>query len=160
MMLLGGLRTDLQGACELLDEDRPPAAVASARCVPGVDQAVVVRVDLFDEQATMLDAYAALTEAAGLAPETNGGSCFEGEAAEGAWVPGENPAAIPERGACWFDADGAPVYVATQPPYVLITVTGTPGSQLPSAHQYAWLGNEDVPGAPTIWREIPVDAEK
>ena len=159
-MLLGGIRTDLRSTCAPLREGLPFAAVASVACTPATDQAVAVRVDMFDEPATMLDAYVALIEAAGVEPETNGGSCFAGEPAEGAWLPAENPAAMAERGGCWFNADGAPVYVTTQPPYVLITVTGTAGSELETAHAYAWLGNEDVPGAPTLWREVPVDAEK
>jgi hypothetical protein len=25
---------------------------------------------------------------------------------------------------------------------------------------WAWLGNEDQPGNPTVWRESPVDTEK
>ena len=159
-MLLGGIRTDLQGSCGPVREGLPAAAVASVACAPAADGVAAVRVDIFDEPQTLLAAYAEQVRAAGVEARSNGGSCFEVESAEGAWVPGDDQGAVAERNACWFDVDGAPVYIATQPPYVLITVTGVSGSQLPTAQQYAWLGNEDVPGAPTVWREIPVDAEK
>ena len=99
--------------------------------------------------------------AAGVTPQSNGGICADAPTAEGAWFPGpDDIGATPQRGACWLDHDAAPVYLTTQPPFVLITVTGQPKAAPDTARQYAWAGNEDVPGAPTVWREIPVDAEK
>ena len=159
-MLLGGIRTDLQAACGPVREDLPQGAVASAGCVPAKDEAAYVRFDMFDDQTTMIDSYTELLQAAGVEPMANQGSCFEVELAEGPWIPTQDPAAPAERNACWMDADGLPIYMVTQPPYVLVTVTGTRGTGLGIVQQYAWLGNEDVPGAPTLWREVAVDAEK
>ena len=159
-MLLGGIRLDLQGACGPVREDLPVGAVGEVGCVPCVDEASYVAVDIFDAQETMLQAYAERVSAAGVEPLANDGSCFEVGMAEGPWLPTQNPAAMAERHACWIDADGVPMYMATQPPYVLFTVTGTRGTLLSDAHRYGWLGNEDQPGAPTLWREIAVDAEK
>jgi hypothetical protein len=159
-MLVAGLRADLHGACEPVRDQLPVGAVASLACVPTTGDAAAARIDLFDASPTLLDAYVAPVEAAGVPFQSNDGSCFGSDPAEGAWVPGDGLDVRAERQACWTDADGVPWYIAIQPPYVLLTVTGLPGESLATAHRYAWLGNEDVPGAPTLWREIAVDAEK
>lgn len=161
LMLLKGMRLDLRGACGPFRDKLPAGAVGEVACVPASGAARFVEVALFDTQDAMLRAYFDRLGQAGVTPQTNGGACADAPTAEGAWVPGPDDGnALPERGACWVDADAAPVYLATQPPFVLITVTGQPDAAPDTAHQYAWAGNEDVPGAPTIWREIAVDAAK
>jgi hypothetical protein len=160
-MLLGGLRTDLQGACGPVRETLPVAAVAGLACVSTTNGDVsTVTLDLFDEPEAMLDAYAVRLEAAGVQPMTNDGACAGVTSAEGPWIPAQDPSGIAERGACWLGEDGVPMAMLTEPPYLLVTVTGTPGTDLDRVWRYAWLGNQDVPGAPTVWREVPVSPEK
>jgi hypothetical protein len=160
-MLLGGMRTDLQGACGPVREDLPVAAVAELGCVSVTNGDVEwVTVDLFDGQQPLLEAYAARLGEAGVEPMANGGSCVDVEQAEGPWIPAQDASGIAERGACWQDAAGVPMAMLTEPPFVLVTVTGTPGTDIGRVWRYAWLGNDEVPGAPTVWREIPVDDEK
>ena len=59
-----------------------------------------------------------------------------------------------------MDASGAAHYLATQPPFVLIELDGKPGNLPAAVERFAWLGNQDQPGAPTAWREIAVSPEK
>jgi hypothetical protein len=48
----------------------------------------------------------------------------------------------------------------TLPPYVLVEVGGSVGDGS-AVERFAWLGNQDVPGAPTIWRSSgPANPEK
>jgi hypothetical protein len=160
-MLLNGMRLDLRGACGPFRDKLTAGAVGEIGCVPASGEARFVEVAIFDAQEAMLAAYFDRLAQAGVTPQANGGACAVAPMAEGPWMPGpDDNHSLPERGACWIDADSAPVYLTTQPPFVLIMVQGQPGAGPDTSHQYAWAGNEDVPGAPSIWREVPVDAEK
>jgi len=68
-------------------------------------------------------------------------------------MPGDSEADLaPYRNGCFinefgnanyrFTAPGAPVYVG---------ILGT-GKDLAALHTWAWLGNQDVTGSPTVWR--------
>lgn len=81
---------------------------------------------------------------------TKKGRCLTDRASEGAYVP-EGPGFAPERSGCYLDAHGRVRYVATAPPFVLIEVDGTVGD-IAAVEGWTWLGNQDQPGGPTIWR--------
>jgi hypothetical protein len=118
---------------------------------------------MFDTQAELLAAYDALVAAHGIEPFSNGGRCEPTGASEGAYVPGddgqlaERPA---ERGACWTDPDGVAHYLATSTPFVLVGVDGRPGTTMSGTERFAWLGNQDQPGSPTLWAPEPRSPEK
>ena len=156
LMLLKGMRLDLRGVCGPVREGLPAGADGEVRCVPTTEVVTSVIVDAFDTQEAMLAAYFEQLDTAGVVPQAN-----DGTTSEGAWMPGpDDGRSTPQRGASWVAEGGVPMYVATQPPYVLITIVGSPDATPDTPSRFAWLGNEDQPGAPAVWRESPVDAEK
>jgi hypothetical protein len=51
-------------------------------------------------------------------------------------------------------------WLGTLPPFVLAGVHGAP-TELDAFLQWPWLGNQDAPGEPTLWRAGgPVNVEK
>lgn len=185
--LLSGMRLDLQGACLLLRHDLPEAALAAIECDPGAGPSAPptgspsagpgavsspsdaassgapasrVRVYLFETQQALLETYLARLVAQGVEPGTAGGRCVPGQASEGPYTPFlEDGLEVAERGGCYVDEAGLAHYLATNPPFVLIELDGTTGD-MAALEAWAWLGNEDQPGNPTVWRESPVDTEK
>lgn len=149
--LLAGLRPDARFGCAPRRVDLPAHAIAGIECSPqvkGIDRIGVYR---FASQADVLETYFARLADAGVKPRS--GSCPE-RAGEGAYMPGDSdPDVGPYRYGCFrndfgianyrFTAPGAPTYVG---------ILGT-GKDLAALHKWAWLGNEDVPGSPTVWRD-------
>ncbi len=160
--LLHGARLDLQGKCVPLRTGLPTGAVGAIECTPASDVAARSMVVEFDTQAQLLDAYRAEVAAQGIEPQSNGGRCQPDAASEGGYVPGDgHPGNEPaERGACWTDAAGITHYLATLPPFVLLQVDGRAGSTISGVERFAWLGNQDQPGSPTLWAEEPRSPEK
>ena len=160
LVLLAGVRLDVQGTCVPLRTDLPEAALAGVECRPPSADVDRVRAYLFDTQADLLDTYLARLVAQGVEPGTASGRCLPGQGSEGPYVPSpQDGLLIAERGGCYVDAAGLAHYFATNPPFVLIELDGTTGDMAALEH-WAWLGNEDQPGSPTIWREVPVGPEK
>ena len=157
--LLAGVRLDLQNTCAPRRTDQPSGALATIECRPTSELASRVAVSLFDTQDDMMVVYMARLSEHQIQPRTNSGRCLPGQPSEGAYTPGdEGPVLIPVRGACFFDANGDAHYVATLPPYVLIDVDG---SNAEAVEQFAWLGNQDTPGSPTVWNGAgPLSPEK
>lgn len=158
--LLNGVRLDLQGHCSSVRTDLAERAIAEVECTPMSDVAREVRMFLFNSQADLLDTYQARLGANGVAMRTNAASCGPGQPSEGSYVPGDGAGFVPERGGCYVDDDGHANYAVTSPPYVLVEVDGSVGDGT-AVQRFAWLGNQDVPGGPTIWRsEGPASPEK
>jgi hypothetical protein len=160
--LLHGARLDLQGKCAALRTGLPEDAMGAVECLPASDVAARASMIMFDTQAQLLDAYWARVEAEGIEPHTDGSPCEPGAACEGGYVPGDgHPGLEPaERGASWTDAAGTAHYVATLPPFILLQVDGRAGSTMSGVGRFAWLGNRDQPGNPTLWAEEPLSPEK
>ncbi len=161
LQLLARVRLDLQTACAPYRTGLAPAAVAGIECRPASDVVDRVVVTLFESQQDLLSAYLAGLAAHDVLPRTNSGRCVVGQGSEGAYTPGDSgPILIPERGGCYVDATGMAHYAATQPPFVLIELDGKVGDAAVVEH-YAWLGNQDQPGSPTIWQSGgPASPEK
>jgi hypothetical protein len=160
LVLLYRVRLDLQGTCTPLRTDLAEAALAGIECHPPTEDVDRVRVYLFDTQEALLETYWARLVAQGVEPGTASGRCVPGEASEGPYTPWEgDKLEIAERGGCYLDAAGLAHYLATNPPFVLTELDGTTGD-MAALEGWAWLGNEDQPGNPTVWRESPVDTEK
>jgi hypothetical protein len=159
--LLQGARLDLQTRCQPLRDPLPERALAGVDCHPDSDVVGRVRLYLFETQADLLDAYLAWAGAHAIPLGSAEGSCLPGGASEGAWLPGDGqPEVHPERTACYLDPTGLAHASLTLPPFVLTELDGAVGDA-PAVDRFAWLGNQDQPGAPTIWRaEGPVSPEK
>ena len=158
--LLSGVRLDLQGTCTPLRTDLPDTALAGIECRPLSKDVDRVRVYLFDTQEALLETYLARLITPGVEPGTASGRCVPGEASEGPYTPWEgDKLEIAERGGCYQDAAGLAHYLATNPPFVLTELDGTTGD-MAALEGWAWLGNQDQPGNPTVWRAIPVSPEK
>jgi hypothetical protein len=148
--LFTGLRPDARFACAARRVDLPAKAVAGVDCSPQVKGVDRIGAYLFTSQADVLETYFARLAASGVKPRS--GSCPD-RAGEGAYTPGDSEAEVaPYRYGCFlngfgvanyrFTAPGAPVYVG---------ILGT-GKDLEALHEWAWRGNQDVPGSPTVWR--------
>jgi hypothetical protein len=76
------------------------------------------------------------------------GSCRDGEH-EGAYTPGEG--LLPSRHGCFMNDEGIANYRATLPTYhVSISILGA-RDDMPYLEEFAWRGNLDTPGNPTLW---------
>ena len=160
--LLARVRLDLQASCTPLRTDLVEHAVAAVACAPVSDVANRATVYLFDTQADLMATYEALLAVHDIPKRTNGGRCVPDAKSEGGYVPGDgNPGVVVvERGDCYLDASGNARYVATIPPFALVEVEGKVGD-IAAVEHWAWLGNQDQPGAPTVWRQSgPASPEK
>jgi hypothetical protein len=150
--LLAGVRLDLQdGGCQPLRIDLPPPALAGLVCRPLDEVVAEARIYLFNRQEELLEAYLVILEAHGVTARVQADGLPFGESS---YVPGDDPAGplAATRHGHWVDEGGKGHYLATEPPFVLIAVDGT-NANVELLYGWAWRGNEDVPGAPTLWRE-------
>lgn len=127
-------------------DDLPRDAIAGVECFsddPGVSR---IGFYLFENDADMLDAYIFRMQAEGVALDS--GNCRDGEH-ESAYTPGEGE--IASRHGCFINDEGYANYRATQPGWhVYIGILGRMDN-MPYLEDFAWRGNQDTPGAPTLW---------
>jgi hypothetical protein len=124
----------------------PPAAIAGIECRS--DDRGVARIGfyLFKDDADMLRAYTARMSEEGVALES--GNCRDGEH-ESAYTPGEG--IVPARHGCFINDAGYANYRATLPwVHVYIGILGATDN-MPYLEDFAWNGNTDTPGGPTLW---------
>jgi hypothetical protein len=159
-VLLRGMRLDLQERCAPITAGLPTAAVAGLSCAPAGAAADTASVFLFEAQAAMLGAYAGWLEGHSLRIGDTSPGCGEGSVAESAWLPDGGGARLAERGACQVGLDGRVRGAITLPPFVLVTYEG-PATDPVAVARWAWLGNKDQPGSPTVWNgDGPMSPEK
>ena len=149
--LLDGMRLDLKGACRPLRSGLPANAIAGLDCRPSDPTVADLHVLLFDRDSDLVTAYLAIVGAQGITLRTNLDSLAT---SEGSYQPGDDPAGpmADTRHAHWLDDSGHARYLATEPPFVLLDVTGT-GPDVNGLYRWAWRGVQDVPGAPNVWIE-------
>lgn len=151
--LLSGTRLDLADTCAAIPLDLTSKVDAGLMCEPSsktVESVVILR---FPSADALLSTYLERIDDNGIGRRSHEGSCEPGVVSEGAYMPGDDgPTLAPERNACFVDGSGKAHYLATIPPWVLVEVTGT-GGDTTAVRSWAWLGNLDQPGNPTIWRE-------
>ena len=151
-MLLSGLRPSLSDACAPIGTKLPRAAVSGVVCNPSSKVVDRVRLYLFSSQQDLLDAYATWLATHKIKARTNGGRCLTDRASEGGYLPGDDHGiVVPERGGCYLDVNGMAHYGVTMPPFVFAEVDGKV-RDIAAVEAWAWRGNQDVPGGPTIWR--------
>ena len=149
--LLDGIRLDLKGACQSLRSGLPANAIAGLECRPHDPSVASLQVFLFNRDADLMTAYLAIVSAQGIALRTNLDSLA---ISEGSYQPGDDPAGpmADTRHAHWLDDSGHARYVATEPPFVLLSATGTT-PDVDGLYRWAWRGVQDVPGGPNVWME-------
>ena len=126
--------------------DLPRAAIAGIECRS--DDRGVARIGfyLFKNDDDMLRAYRARMSEEGVALES--GNCRDGEH-ESAYTPGEG--IVPARHGCFINDEGYANYRATLPwDHVYIGILGA-SDDMPYLEDFAWNGNTDTPGGPTLW---------
>ena len=149
-MLRSGVRQDLD-ACAPIAVDVLRSAVAGIRCEPASKVVAGVTLYLFRSQEDLLDAYETWLAAHDIPPQTNGGRCLVDRPSEGGYVPGDDHGiVVAERGGCYLDGSGKAQYAVTLPPFVLAEVDGRV-KDIAAVEGWAWRGNQDQPGSPTIW---------
>jgi hypothetical protein len=79
----------------------------------------------------------------------SGGNCRQGEG-EGAYVPGEYDWMNPYRAGCFVNAEGYANYRFTTGDRVYVGILGRT-ADMGVLEDFAWLGNRDTPGNPTLW---------
>lgn len=134
----------------------PVRSKLPARAIAGIDcdlvGSPVARMGyyLFRNEADLLDAYLARMEAEGIALES--GSCLDGEG-EGAYIPWGDDGFAPYRQGCFVNSEGYGNYRATLPgAHVYVGLLGRTADTR-SLDAWAWFGNQDVPGIPTLWHQ-------
>ena len=159
--LLANVRLDLQSTCAPTRDGLPEGAIAAIECRPASDAVGRVGVTLFDTQDDLMRTYLGTLEEREVEPRTNGGRCLPDEPSQGAYTPGdEGPELSATRSACFAREDGAVQFLATLPPFVLIELAGIVADP-EAVESFAWLGNQDTPGRPTIWSANgPLSPEK
>jgi len=148
-VLLSGVRSDLKSVCAPLGTDLPTSAIAGVKCTPKSGVVGYMTLYLFGTQQDLLDAYMAQL-ADHKVQLRSGDECLVGKTLEGAYVPGDG-LMLPNRNGCYLDESGKAHYVATLPPFVLAEVDGKVGDSA-AVWSWAWAGNQDTPGSPTVWR--------
>jgi len=157
--LLFGLRRDAYAACAPLREALPPRAIAGIECHPAAEGVDRLSLYLFENEPALVETYLARLADHGVEPRS--GTCIDGNS-EAGYLPGDGvtEALVSERESCFLDELGLAHYEATLPPFVLVGIDGTDADPA-ELLRWAWMGNQDQPGAPTIWRMSgPVDPEK
>jgi hypothetical protein len=149
--LLDGMRLDLKGACQPLRSGLPSNAIAGLDCDPSDPDVAGLQVFLFNRDDNLMSAYLAIVSAQGITLRTNLDSLA---ISEGSYQPGDDPAGpmADTRHAHWLDDSGHARYIATEPPFVLLSAIGT-NRFVDNLYHWAWRGMQDVPGAPNLWIE-------
>lgn len=145
--LLDGVR---RGAidCAPVRDELPPGATAGIECES--DDPAVARIGFyrFPDDASMLDAYFDRMRAEGVEIETGGCDDEEGE---GAYIPDEGLSL--DRDGCFVNAEGYANYRATRSgSHIYIGILGRT-ADMGALADFAWKGNMDTPGQPTLWSE-------
>ena len=139
-----------EGSCSPVRSGLPDRAIAGIDC--DLDATPVARMGfyLFRNEADMLDVYLARMEKEGIGLETGG--CLNGEA-EASYIPWAGDDISPYREGCFVNDEGYANYRATLPGFhVYVGLLGRTPYGTPLA-DWAWFGNEDTPGNPTLWQQ-------
>lgn len=148
LYLLSGVRLNARVGCVPVREGLPAGATAAVECVP--NGAVVDRfgVTLFASTDVVVAFYIAEMAAHGVA--LNSGGCSDGQG-ESPYFPGPDDVSFPYRNGC-FVAAVAQFRAIDSGGHVLIAIAGKSPTVSKELDAYAWEGNQDTPGAPTLWR--------
>jgi hypothetical protein len=134
--------------CSPMRSGLPARAIAGIDCDLVGSPAARMGYYLFKNEADMLNAYLARMDAEGIALESGG--CLDGEG-EGAYIPWAGDDIAPYRQGCFVNDEGYGNLRLTLPgAHVYVGLLGR-SANMRSLDDWAWFGNEDVPGTPTLW---------
>jgi hypothetical protein len=145
--LLSGIRRDAGIDCVPVRSALPAGAVGAVECAPNEGAVDRFRVTLFTLPHDLLALYLAEMTAHGVA--LNSGGCVNGNG-ESTYIPGPDDDSVRQRNGC-FVADAANFRAIAAGEQVYIAIVGKSRDVSAQLDAYAWKGNEDVPGAPTLW---------
>ena len=149
-LLINGIRDDARVACTPRRADLPAGAVAGVECAPLGGPASQVGAYRFDSEDSLLETYYSRLEQEGIAPGT--GDCPR-SAGEMSYIPEQETDPSLNRIGCFVNEFGYGNLRFTSPEArVYVGVLGADGD-MESLYDWAWQGNLDQPGSPTIWRE-------
>lgn len=151
VFLLSGVRPDAAIDCVPIRQVLPAGGIATVECAPNDDVVDRFRVTMFSRTTDALALYLAEMTAHGVA--LNSGTCFDGRG-ESTYMPGPDDSTVPARNGC-FVTDVAHYRAILPDARVYIEVVGKTAHVSRDLDTFAWLGNEDTPGAPTLWRAPP-----
>ena len=146
--LLSGIRPDAAIDCVPVRSALPAGAVGAVECSPNEGAVDRFRVTLFTFPDDLLALYFAEMTAHGVA--LNSGGCVNGNG-ESTYIPGPDDASVRYRNGC-FVADAANFRAVAPGGQVYIAIVGKSKEVSAQLDAYAWQGNRDTPGAPTLWR--------
>jgi hypothetical protein len=136
--------------CSPVRSGLPARAIAGIDCDLVGSPAARMGYYLFKNEADMLDAYLARMDAEGITLESGG--CIDGEG-EGTYIPWAGDDIAPYRQGCFVNDEGYGNLRLTLPgPHVYVGLLGRT-ADMRSLGDWAWFGNEDVPGYPTLWQQ-------
>lgn len=148
LYLLSGIRPDAAIGCVPIRSALPAGATVAVQCTPNDVAVDRFRVTLFTSTKDVLALY--LAEMTGHGVALNSGTCFDGQG-ESSYFPGPDDESVATRNGC-FVADVAQFRAIDAGGLVYIAIVGKTAGVSRDLDSYAWKGNQDTPGAPTLWR--------
>ncbi|HET9085484.1 MAG TPA: hypothetical protein VFN41_13870 [Candidatus Limnocylindrales bacterium] len=128
----------------------PGHAIAGIDCDLVASPAARMGFYLFKNDDDMLDAYMARVSVENLIVDS--GACVPG-VGEGAYIPYGEDEFAPARHACYLNDQGYGNYRATLPGvHVYMGLLGRT-KDMRKLEDWAWFGNQDTPGSPTLWQQ-------
>lgn len=129
-------------------DEMPRQAIAGIDCNSSDRSVARIGFYLFTGDQEMLAAYMLQMKAVGITLES--GSCDD-EGGEHSYAPGVD--VIVERVGCFLDDEDRANYHALLPGvHVYIGIRGK-SADMRALEDFAWFGNQDTPGNPTLWSE-------
>jgi hypothetical protein len=139
-----------EGDCSPVRSGLPGRAIAGIDCDLVGSPVARMGFYLFRNETDLLKVYLARMKAEGIGIETGG--CIDGEG-ESSYIPWAGDDLSPYRQGCFINDLGYANYRATLPgSQVYVGLLGRT-ADLRALEDWAWIGNEDVPGSPTLWQQ-------
>jgi hypothetical protein len=139
-----------EGDCSPVRSGLPGLAIAGIDCDLVGTPVARMGFYMFKNDDDMLDAYMARMSVENLVIDS--GACAPGEG-EGAYIPYADNETAPDRHACFLNDQGYGNYRATLSGYhVYLGLLGRT-ADMRSLEDWAWFGNQDTPGNPTLWHQ-------
>jgi hypothetical protein len=145
--LIAGVRDDLFD-CVPLRDNLPAETTGAIECRSDDPDVARVGFYLFDGSGPAVDAYLTRMGDEGVPMDTVACTDVEGEAP---YIPGDDE--NDSRHGCFINAAGYANYRATMPGYLMYVGVLGRTDDMAALRDFAWRGNEDVPGIPTLWHE-------
>lgn len=142
-----------EGDCSPVRSGLPAQAIAGIDCDLLDSDVARMGFYLFRNDADMLDAYLERMRIEGVALDS-GDACQHGDGeSESIYTPWGGDTIAPYRHGCFINAQGYGNYRATLPGFhVYVGLLGR-NTHMDRLQSWAWFGNTDTPGNPTLWAQ-------